>query len=62
MPYNTRSKPAATKTQQSQSDIHPLFRKSQFLGDIDCDIDYETAFRGPAKLATRLLDTPQALH
>jgi hypothetical protein len=53
MPSNT-----STKTQQSQPDIHPLFRKSQFFGDID----YDTVFRRPAILATRLLDTPQALH
>jgi hypothetical protein len=55
MPSNTSSSTGATNT---QPDIHPLFRKSQFIGDID----YDTAFRGPSILATRLLDTPQALH
>lgn len=58
MPSYISAKAGATTTQQSQATIHPLFRKSQFIGDID----YNTAFRGPATLASRLLDTPQALH
>lgn len=58
MPSYISSKTGATKTQPSQPTIHPLFRKSQFIGDID----YNTAFRGPAILASRLLDTLQALH
>lgn len=48
----------ASETQQSQQTIHPLFAKERF-GD---DIDWEKAFRIPAVLATRLIDTPQALH
>lgn len=58
MPAKTSTMTGATKTQQSQPRIHPLFRKSQFLGNID----YDKVFRGPAILATRLLNTPQALH
>lgn len=58
MPSYISSKVGATKTQSSQPVVHPLFRKSQFIGDID----YNTVFRGPAILASRLLDTPQALH
>jgi hypothetical protein len=58
MPSDTSTKTGATAIQQSQTEIHPLFRKSQFFGDID----YGTVFRGPAFLATRLLDTSQALH
>lgn len=58
MSSNAFAKTGSTKTQQSQPNIHPLFRKSQFVGFID----YDTVFRGAAILATRLLDTPQALH
>ena len=58
MTSKASAKTAASNTQQSQPNIHPLFRKSQFLGNID----YDKVFRGPAILATRLLDTPQALH
>lgn len=47
-----------TKVQKSTPVIHPLFRESQFVGISD----YNTVFRNPAILATRLLDSPQALH
>jgi hypothetical protein len=47
-----------TKIQKSQPVIHALFQESQFVGISD----YNTVFRRPTILATRLLDTPQALH
>jgi hypothetical protein len=43
---------------KEQDYIHPLFVESQFKGNID----YDKVFHAPAVLATRLLDTPQALH
>lgn len=43
---------------QSQPAIHPLFAKERFADGID----WEKGFRVAAVLATRLLDTPQALH
>lgn len=43
---------------EDETPIHPLFRKARFSSDID----WETAFRIPSLLATRLLHTPQALH
>jgi hypothetical protein len=43
---------------KEQDYIHPLFVESQFEGNID----YDKVFHAPAVLATRLLDTPQALH
>jgi hypothetical protein len=46
------------KPQKKQDYIHPLFVEAQFKGNID----YDKVFRAPAVLATRLLDTPQALH
>jgi hypothetical protein len=46
------------RKQKKQDYTHPLFVESQFKGDID----YAKVFRAPAVLATRLLDTPQALH
>lgn len=55
---STKTKTKATKPKKSQPAIHPLFRKDQFMGNID----YNTAFRAPAILATRLLNTPQAKH
>ena len=58
MPSDTPTNTAVVKTKQGQPNIHALFRKSQFLGHID----YDTVFRSPSILATRLLDSPQALH
>lgn len=43
---------------ENEAPRHPLFRKARFSSDID----WETAFRIPSLLATRLLHTPQALH
>lgn len=38
--------------------VHPVFAKERFPDDVD----YDTVFLQPARLASRLLETPQAVH